>query len=451
MNSQQTLNEFKDFCKKNILQDLRKAERDRKQVLVAVIISSLTFLFFVNFLNQLFFINVSDTDSYISLYIGNFSVSFSAFWFTRLFFLLIYLILFLGLFVIWSLFYNASFESFSSSLERQVNEKIFEFINTHKTLNLSTKPFDTDIDETLSYIQHSQMFDGLFKPNGIKQYNHISGYINDITVNITQVDIQSGLNHRWTEIFDINTNISQASSKNVTALEEIIALLNAILFFIPTIILLLLRLIKGFPYVLKRVAQGKNIDYQRFEVEVLKNQASNHNIFRGLLFRAKFNKFAKFVTVIQPNILKVNVHSINHGDKQLVKLEDPEFAKYFTVYSEDQVNARYILSTNLMEKLVDFRHKAHKNIYVSFVEDTIYFAIEYPDGLFEANLYRSMLSFAPLREYFEAIQLMLGLVEELNLDRQIWEYHNTEESCHAEGSEVSKKFEGERDSSLRSE
>ncbi|BDA75063.1 hypothetical protein CAL7716_092290 [Calothrix sp. PCC 7716] len=420
MNSQNTLSEFKDFCKKNILQDLHKAERERKQVLVAVIISSLTFLFFVNFLNQIFFINVSDSESYISFYIGNFSISLSTFLPTRLFFLLIYLILFLGLFIIWSLFYNASFESFSSNLERQVNKKIFEFINSHQTLNLSTKPFDTDIDGTLSYIQHSQMFDGLFKPNSIKQYNHISGYVNNIIINITQVDIQSGLNHRWTEIFDITKDISYASSKNVTSLEEIIALLNVVLFFIPTTLLLLLRLIKGFPYVLKRIAQGKNIDYQRFEVEILKNQVFNYNIFKGLLFRAKFNKFAKSITVIQPNTLKVNVHSINHGDKQLIKLEDSEFAKYFTVYSEDQVDARYILSTNLMEKLVGFREKANKNIYASFVDDMIYFAIEYPDGLFEANLYRSMLSFAPLREYFEAIQLMLGLVEELNLDRQIW-------------------------------
>jgi ABC-type long-subunit fatty acid transport system fused permease/ATPase subunit len=114
------------------------------------------------------------------------------------------------------------------------------------------------------------------------------------------------------------------------------------------------------------------------------------------------------------------VNSINHSDKEVVKLEDPEFAKYFTVYSEDQVNARYILSTNLMRQLVNFKKKVRKNFYISFVEDMIYIAIEYPDGLFEPNLYRSMLRFAPLREYFEAIQLILGLVEELNLDRQIW-------------------------------
>ncbi|BAZ17730.1 putative Galanin [Calothrix sp. NIES-4071] len=420
MTNQKILSEFKEFCKQNVLQDLARFEKERKQVLVAVIISSFIFLFFIDFLNQLFFHNIPDIEGDIYISIGAFSVTFSSFWFTRLFFLLIYLILFLGLFIIWSIFYNSAFESFATGFETKTNQKIFEFINNHKNLNLSTKPFDTDVNETLYYLNQSQIFNSFVKINNIKQYSQISGDINNITINITKVDIQLGLNHRWTEVFDINTDIYQASSKNVTSLEEIITLLNALLFFIPTILLLILRLIKGLPYVFKRVAQGKNIDYERFELEVLKNQASNHNIFRGLLFRAKFNKFAKFITVVRPNVLKANISTISHGNKQLIKLEDPEFTEYFTVYSEDQVDARYVLSTSLMEKLVNFRQKASKNIYVSFVDDTIYFAIEYPDGLFEPNLYRSMLRFAPLREYFEAIQLMLGLVEELNLDRQIW-------------------------------
>ncbi|WP_375468725.1 hypothetical protein [uncultured Nostoc sp.] len=30
-----------------------------------------------------------------------------------------------------------------------------------------------------------------------------------------------------------------------------------------------------------------------------------------------------------------------------------------------------------------------------------------------------MLSFAPLKEYFESLNLMLGIVEDLNLDRRI--------------------------------
>ncbi|MEH1989337.1 MULTISPECIES: DUF3137 domain-containing protein [unclassified Nostoc] len=39
--------------------------------------------------------------------------------------------------------------------------------------------------------------------------------------------------------------------------------------------------------------------------------------------------------------------------------------------------------------------------------------------MFESNLFTSMLKFAPLREYFETLNLMLGIVEDLNLDRRI--------------------------------
>ncbi|WP_242049201.1 DUF3137 domain-containing protein [Aulosira sp. FACHB-615] len=73
-----------------------------------------------------------------------------------------------------------------------------------------------------------------------------------------------------------------------------------------------------------------------------------------------------------------------------------------------------------MTKLVQFRKRAKKNIYVSFVQNMIYIAIEYADDIFEPKLFKKMLSFAPMREYFETINLMLDIVEDLNLNRHIW-------------------------------
>ena len=48
---------------------------------------------------------------------------------------------------------------------------------------------------------------------------------------------------------------------------------------------------------------------------------------------------------------------MNFSRPPLVKLEDPEFEKHFVVSGEDQVEARYILSTCLMQRLTDFRNK----------------------------------------------------------------------------------------------
>jgi Protein of unknown function (DUF3137) len=73
-----------------------------------------------------------------------------------------------------------------------------------------------------------------------------------------------------------------------------------------------------------------------------------------------------------------------------------------------------------MAKLVKFRKKAGRNFYISFVENMIYIAIEYPEEIFEPKLFKNMLSLAPMREYFENIQLMLGIVEDLNLNKRIW-------------------------------
>lgn len=51
----------------------------------------------------------------------------------------------------------------------------------------------------------------------------------------------------------------------------------------------------------------------------------------------------------------------------------------------------------------------------------IYIAIEeaIENNIFDPNLYKIGLNFAPLREYFETLNLMLGIVEDLNLDRHI--------------------------------
>lgn len=162
MNSQNTLSEFKEFCKQNILQDLFRLERERKQVLASVIISSVIFLLIITFISQLFIIKIPDLDYFTFIYSGDMSVSLPAFLLTRLFSLLVYLIFFLKLFVIWSLFYNSAFESFSSSFEKQVNEKIFEFIKNQNNLNISTKTLNKDVDETILRIQYSQIFNGLF-------------------------------------------------------------------------------------------------------------------------------------------------------------------------------------------------------------------------------------------------------------------------------------------------
>ena len=105
---------------------------------------------------------------------------------------------------------------------------------------------------------------------------------------------------------------------------------------------------------------------------------------------------------------------------ELVKMDDPEFEKLFVVYSKDQIEARYILSTSLMKRIIDFKKKTKKDIYLSFINNKIFVAISYYKNLFEPRIFSTLINFDLIKEYYEDMVIAIGIVEELNLNTRIW-------------------------------
>jgi len=104
----------------------------------------------------------------------------------------------------------------------------------------------------------------------------------------------------------------------------------------------------------------------------------------------------------------------------LIKLENPEFEKYFVVYGSDQIESRYILSPSFMERLVTYRKKVGSQVYFSFVNSYIFIAIPTKRNLFEPNLLKNLTDFNHIKTYFEDLSLLIGAVEDLNLNTRIW-------------------------------
>ena len=150
-------------------------------------------------------------------------------------------------------------------------------------------------------------------------------------------------------------------------------------------------------------------------------------IFKGLFFIGDFNKDFSCRVVVLPDkaeklfgLLGQKLQSMNITRDQLIKLDDPEFEKHFVVYSNDQIQARYILSTSLMKRIVDFKKKTNRNIHLSFVGSRIFVAVSYTRNLFEPRIFQTLLDFEPIAEYFEDLQLAIGTVDDLNLNTRIW-------------------------------
>ncbi len=154
-----------------------------------------------------------------------------------------------------------------------------------------------------------------------------------------------------------------------------------------------------------------------------------HTIFKGIFFIADFNKHFAGVTVVRPDTaqrlfgqLGQMLQSVGNtfSDLELVTLENPEFEEAFVVLSSDQVEARYILSTSLMERILDYRRRTGRTLALSFVASQINIGITTSRDLFEPPLFKSCANPDLIREYLEDLLMMIAIVEDLNLNLRIW-------------------------------
>ena len=152
-----------------------------------------------------------------------------------------------------------------------------------------------------------------------------------------------------------------------------------------------------------------------------------HTIFKGLFFIGDFNKAFHGRTYVLPDqaerlmgFIGKALQGVFKHSGELVKLEDPEFEKYFVVYGDDQVEARYILSTSLMRRIVEFKKDSGRSIFLSFVASNVNVAISMNKDMFEPRIFRTLLDFSVAQAYLEDLQFAMGIVDELNLNTRIW-------------------------------
>ena len=151
-------------------------------------------------------------------------------------------------------------------------------------------------------------------------------------------------------------------------------------------------------------------------------------VFQGLFIVSEFNKNFSGDTIILPDVAQSSfgdlvggwLQSNNLSREELVKMDDPEFEKEFVVYSNDQIEARYILTHSLMSKLLIFKRKSKHPLYVSFVKNHIHIAVEYNKDLFEPSVFHSLLKYKIAMEYIGTLHLAIGIVEELKLNQKLW-------------------------------
>lgn len=151
-----------------------------------------------------------------------------------------------------------------------------------------------------------------------------------------------------------------------------------------------------------------------------------HDIFKGIIFAADFNKNFNGITIVRPkgfaNALGAwfskNVFSF--GGNDVVKLENSDFDKTFITYGSDQVESRYILTPALMERILNLNHQTKYDISLSFIESRMYIAFPLNRNYFEAPVFKSLINAEALNDDITTIKFMYDIVKELDLNTRIW-------------------------------
>ncbi|MDW8434373.1 MAG: DUF3137 domain-containing protein [Aquificaceae bacterium] len=163
-------------------------------------------------------------------------------------------------------------------------------------------------------------------------------------------------------------------------------------------------------------------EYKTETIDMKGRKRTNwHTIFKGVLFMAKFPKRAKGVVLVYPDTFRLFG---TPAGLERVKLEDPEFEKRFDVFSNDQIEARYILSLSLMRRMLDFILKTGAKVRFSFMDEYMFCAMDFGKDFFEApSIFHSLYPLIykeGFKQYVQEVELLISVVEELNLNQRIW-------------------------------
>jgi len=132
-------------------------------------------------------------------------------------------------------------------------------------------------------------------------------------------------------------------------------------------------------------------------------------VFCGVIFSADFNKNITGLTTVSSGLFA--------GSN--VKLENPVFNKFFSVSSSDQIEARYILTPSLMERLVEARKK-FGTISLSFNGEKVFLALPMPYDSFDLQARSSATVHSQVEILRARLKSIIGLVDDLDLNTRIW-------------------------------
>ena len=158
-------------------------------------------------------------------------------------------------------------------------------------------------------------------------------------------------------------------------------------------------------------------DFSAFNMELREKTVKSLGIknFQGILFKATFPKeLAHWVYVCDKKEAGLR------KEGEIALMDSPSFNRYFDVFTEDQILARYALSPKLMERFCSLKEKFNCPISMVLRNREVIIALNLGKNSFEPSFEKSLLEDNTIRDYISSIKGFTDMVKELGLNNHIW-------------------------------
>ena len=127
--------------------------------------------------------------------------------------------------------------------------------------------------------------------------------------------------------------------------------------------------------------------------------------FHGLFAKIKLNKTTQNNLIISPN-------SFIKGMGRL-EMDSQEFEEYFDVWTKDKIMGMQMLTSDIMELLVDFRKRLNMNFDVRIFEDIIYIRLHIGPIFDPVISQESPIDMKSTQEFYDILEFIYALSKQI--------------------------------------
>lgn len=103
-----------------------------------------------------------------------------------------------------------------------------------------------------------------------------------------------------------------------------------------------------------------------------------------------------------------------------VELESLEFNKKFNVYAKEEIEAYYILTPNMMERILNVNEKIKGDLLFCFIDNKLHIGLYNNRDLFEPNIHKKINLERDTLKTMEELNIITNFIDLMNLDNDLF-------------------------------